>query len=558
MIFYLYVYIMMIFFFINMILFIYLYFLKMNLFLEFELMNICSMKIEFLFMLDWSNVLFSSVILLISSMVVIYSMEYMILDQNINRFLMMMMFFVMSMLLMILSPNFLSILLGWDGLGLVSYCLIIFYQNKFSYNSGMITVLTNRLGDIMILMIIALLITLGSLNFLFFKKVSNLILILVLISSFTKSAQMPFSYWLPMAMAAPTPVSSLVHSSTLVTAGVYLLIRFNYLMNNSLILKLMMMFSILTLLISSLVASLEYDLKKIIAYSTLSQLSLMIFSLSMKLDNFALFHLLTHAMFKSMLFMCSGIMIHNSFILNQDIRKLSCMLIYMPLVNLLFNCSIFSLCGIPFMAGFYSKDLILEMFMMSKFNMFTLFILFICMGLTLFYSMRLIYYSLFNMSYMSNFHISIYMFKTNMVFSLLILFILSITVGSMLNWFMFFGKNFIIIPMNYKFMIYYFMTLSSLMFLSYSFKNLYKMFSKNKIYFMFNLWFMYNLFNLNFYKSMKFSNRYMYMMEKEWNEYYMSLFMKFLIMYLIKNLFLNYKNYLYLFMFIIYLMIFLY
>nr|UVU30561.1 NADH deshydrogenase subunit 5 [Euceros serricornis] len=554
MIFYLYIYLLMILMLLSLNLFLYLYINKMSLFFEFELMNFFSMKIEFLLMFDWMNMLFLSVILIISMMVVFYSIEYMYFDLGNQRFMMMIMLFVLSMMLMILSPNLISILFGWDGLGLVSYCLIVYYQNKSSLNSGMITVLTNRLGDIMILMMISLVISIGSWNFMFFNKISNLMMMLILIAAFTKSAQIPFSYWLPMAMAAPTPVSSLVHSSTLVTAGVYLLIRFNYLMNNLLILKLMFILSIFTLLISSMMAIMEFDLKKIIAYSTLSQLSLMIFCLSLKLINFSFFHLLTHAMFKSMLFLCSGIMIHNSFNMNQDIRKLSLMLMFMPVVNMMFNCSIFSLCGIPFMSGFFSKDLILELFLMSKFNFFIFMILFISMGLTFSYSIRLIYYSLFNLSQINLYKINFFLFKTKMVLSMYMLFFFSIIFGSLLNWMMFSGKNLIYIQMNFKLLIYYFMIFSLFMILIFIMKKMKLKLKKNNMNFLFNMWFMYNLFNLNYFKTLKITNDYIVYTEKTWGEYITWMWMKNLMHKMKKYDIIN-ENFMYLFILLTYLLL---
>jgi len=216
---------------------------------------------------------------------------------------------------------------------------------------------------------------------------------LILLAAITKSAQIPFSSWLPAAMAAPTPVSALVHSSTLVTAGVYLLIRFNYLLVGNLLGQFILLVSGLTIFISGLGANFEFDLKKIIALSTLRQLGLIIMILSMGYSKLAFFHLLTHAIFKALLFMCAGSIIHN-IINSQDIRIIGGLCKNMPLTSSFFNISNLALCGIPFMAGFYSKDLILEMASFSYINIYVYIIYFFSTGLTVSYSFRLVYYSI--------------------------------------------------------------------------------------------------------------------------------------------------------------------
>lgn len=233
-------------------------------------------------------------------------------DNSLNKFIYIIFLFVASIALIILSPNIIRILLGWDGLGLVSYCLVIYYHNVKSYNSGMLTILSNRLGDIAILLCISWIVNFGSFNFYYIQYIDYdlyVILLLVVIAAITKRAQIPFSAWLPAAMAAPTPVSSLVHSSTLVTAGVYLLIRFHNLLEYN---SYLLVISVLTLFMSGLGANYEIDLKKIIALSTLSQLGIIMFILSLGQYEIAFFHLVRHATFKSLLFLCAGYYIHNN------------------------------------------------------------------------------------------------------------------------------------------------------------------------------------------------------------------------------------------------------
>nr|YP_010954752.1 NADH dehydrogenase subunit 5 [Dorcus tityus]WMW30137.1 NADH dehydrogenase subunit 5 [Dorcus tityus] len=366
--------------------------------LEIEMVSVNSNSIVMSILLDWMSLLFAGFVLFISSMVIFYSYEYMGGDLMINRFIMLVVMFVASMLLLIFSPNLISILLGWDGLGLVSYCLVIYYQNVKSFNAGMLTALTNRLGDVAFLMSIAWMLNFGSWNYLFFLDFMfnsfemDVIMFLMLLAGMTKSAQIPFSSWLPAAMAAPTPVSSLVHSSTLVTAGVYLLIRFNFCMGENVKIFLLFVAS-LTMFMAGLGASYEFDLKKIIALSTLSQLGLMMSILAMGGYVLAFYHLLTHALFKALLFMCAGAMIHN--LSNcQDIRFMGGMINQMPLTCVFFVICNMSLCGLPFLSGFYSKDLILESISMGNLGLYVYLIYYVSTGLTVAYTFRLIYYVL--------------------------------------------------------------------------------------------------------------------------------------------------------------------
>nr|QYK91739.1 NADH dehydrogenase subunit 5 [Dacus haikouensis] len=370
-----------------------------TIFLEWEVVSLNSMSVVMTFLFDWMSLLFMSFVLLISSLVIYYSKEYMSNDVNINRFIMLVLMFVLSMMLLIISPNLISILLGWDGLGLVSYCLVIYFQNVKSYNAGMLTALSNRIGDVAFLLAIAWMLNFGSWNYVFYLEVMKhnfemeVIGALIVLAAMTKSAQIPFSSWLPAAMAAPTPVSALVHSSTLVTAGVYLLIRFNILLSGSWLGDMLLLLSGLTMFMAGLGANFEFDLKKIIALSTLSQLGLMMSILSMGFYKLAFFHLLTHALFKALLFMCAGSIIHN---MNnsQDIRLMGGLGVYMPLTSGCFNVANLALCGMPFLAGFYSKDMILEIVSLSYINMFSFFLYFFSTGLTVCYSFRLVYYSM--------------------------------------------------------------------------------------------------------------------------------------------------------------------
>lgn len=377
-----------------------------TIFIEWEVVNLHSTSIVMTLLLDWISLIFMRFVLLISSLVIYYRKEYIRGDYDINRFILLVLIFVTSIILLIISPNLIRILLGWDGLGLVSYCLVIYYQNVKSYNAGMLTALSNRIGDVALLMAIAWIFNFGSFNYIYYLEIIKgsleIILIgaLVVLAAITKSAQIPFSAWLPAAMAAPTPVSALVHSSTLVTVGVYLLIRFSPAISFTWVRDWLLLISGLTIFIAGLGANFEFDLKKIIALSTLSQLGLIIRILSLGFYKLAYFHLLTHALFKALLFICAGAIIHN--IKNsQDIRNMGSLVSQIPYTTACLNVANMALCGIPFLAGFYSKDLILEISRLSVLNMLGFFLFFFSTGLTMCYTLRLVYYSirgLFNAS----------------------------------------------------------------------------------------------------------------------------------------------------------------
>lgn len=296
---------------------------------------------------------------------------------------------------LIIRPRLIRIILGWDGLGLVSYLLVIYYQNYKSYSAGIVTCLTNRIGDSALLVAMGWALGWGSFDFFYYLSFNNkeviIISIFIILAAITKSAQIPFSSWLPAAMAAPTPVSALVHSSTLVTAGVYLLIRLFPLIIRSWIRKFLFYSGILTMIMSSLGAMHEIDLKKIIALSTLRQLGLIITRLGIGLYTLAFFHLLTHALFKAPLFLCAGRIIH-LFRGRQDLRALKGVINYLPITSsCLLICSL-SLGGTPFLAAFYSKDKIIEEALRHGFNGGCLILLILSIIITMVYSFRLVYY----------------------------------------------------------------------------------------------------------------------------------------------------------------------
>nr|YP_010987350.1 NADH dehydrogenase subunit 5 [Atractomorpha lata]WOL43051.1 NADH dehydrogenase subunit 5 [Atractomorpha lata] len=497
-----------------------------TLMIEWQLFSLNSSSVIMTLIFDWMSLIFMSFVMFISSLVVYYSNDYMSSDVNINRFVILLMMFILSMVFLILSPNLISILLGWDGLGLVSYCLVVYYQNTSSYNAGMLTALMNRVGDVAILISIAWMLNFGSWNYVFYNDFFlfswelRVVLILIILASMTSSAQIPFSAWLPAAMAAPTPVSALVHSSTLVTAGVYLLIRFNFLLMDLGFSWFLLFIGCLTMFMSGLGANFEFDLSKIIALSTLSQLGLMFGILSMSYYEVAFFHLLTHALFKALLFMCAGSVIHN--VNNcQDIRYLGSIVYFMPLTSVCFNVSILSLCGFPFLAGFYSKDLILELVSLSWVNFLIFFIYFFSTGLTVSYSFRLYYYCMFG----DNNYFSVFSFNDSgyyVSFSMITLLIISIFGGSLLSWLIFPFPNMILLPLYLKFLVLLTLFMGVYFgYLIYSFKFSLSLFSITYLFifdFLGLMWFMPNLSSYSIYFPLDYGHYVSNCMDLGWGE----------------------------------------
>nr|AHG53733.1 NADH dehydrogenase subunit 5 [Drosophila yakuba] len=545
-----------------------LYYLLNNMvyFIEWEVVSLNSMSIVMTFLFDWMSLLFMSFVLMIASLVIFYSKEYMESDENINRFIMLVLMFVLSMMLLIISPNLVSILLGWDGLGLVSYCLVIYFQNIKSYNAGMLTALSNRIGDVALLLAIAWMLNYGSWNYIFYLEVMqnefSMLMIgsLVMLAAMTKSAQIPFSSWLPAAMAAPTPVSALVHSSTLVTAGVYLLIRFNIILSTSWLGQLLLLLSGLTMFMAGLGANFEFDLKKIIALSTLSQLGLMMSILSMGFYKLAMFHLLTHALFKALLFMCAGAIIHN---MNnsQDIRLMGGLSIHMPLTSACFNVSNLALCGMPFLAGFYSKDMILEIVSISNINMFSFFLYFFSTGLTVSYSFRLVYYSMtgdLNCGSLNMLNDESWV----MLRGMLGLLFMSIIGGSMLNWLIFPFPYMICLPGYLKMLTLFVCIVGGLFGYLISISNLYSLnkslLNYNLTLFLGSMWFMpyISTYGMIFY-PLNYGQLVVKSFDQGWSEYFGGQHLYYKLSNYSKTLFLMHNNSLkiYLMLFVFWIMI---
>jgi len=421
--------------------------------IEWSLLDVFRIDVRIRFLLDWVGIRFSCLVLFISSCVLWFSSRYIEGDIFLRRFIWLVLLFVASINLLVYIPNLIAILLGWDGLGLVRFLLVIYYQNYKSLSAGILTVLINRIGDVILLLRIGWFLSQGHWNILccFSSSYSFTLAICIIVGAITKRAQIPFSRWLPAAIAAPTPVSALVHSSTLVTAGVFLLIRFFEFLNTFYMFNYILLFiSIITILIAGLRANIESDLKKIIALSTLRQLGVIIFRLRIRLPLLTLFHLYTHALFKALLFLCAGSVIHACQHV-QDLRFLGMLTNQIPIAVSCLNVANLALCGFPFLAGFYSKDVILEIFEFIPYNLVIFILLFLATGLTASYSARLSVISLwgsFNFFSFQNLSDE----DRRLVFPIFFLVFGAVLAGRGFSWVLFDSLSVLILPLYLKVM----------------------------------------------------------------------------------------------------------
>jgi len=351
----------------------------------------CFLKFSFIILLDKFRLIFFLSVILISFRVFFFRQSYIKKDKYFLRFHVLLSSFVLSIIILIFSPNLISILLGWDGLGIRSYLLVIYYSRKKSFNSGIVTILSNRVGDALILVSVCYFIMLENinLNIIFFNSFFEMIsiILLILFAACTKRAQIPFRAWLPAAMAAPTPVSALVHSSTLVTAGVYLIFRFRdtlYLLGINYVLLIL---GPLTILIARGSAFYEIDIKKIVALSTLRQLGVIITAMGAGIYLLRFFHLLTHAFFKALLFIGAGNLIHSSE-RYQDLRVMGGGSEVIPYSKSIVIATSISLCGLPFMSAFYSKEIIIERLLIINSFLWSYILIVLGVLITIFYRIR--------------------------------------------------------------------------------------------------------------------------------------------------------------------------
>jgi NADH-ubiquinone oxidoreductase chain 5 len=309
-------------------------------------------------------------VLIVSSLVHIYSIGYMSEDPHIQRFFSYLSLFTFMMVILVTANNYLLMFVGWEGVGVCSYLLVCFWFTRIAANqSSLSAFLTNRVGDCFLTIgMFAILLAFGNLDYatvfslapFMNENVVTIVGVCLLIGAMAKSSQIGLHVWLPMAMEGPTPVSALIHAATMVTAGVYLLMRSSPCIEySSTVLMLCLWLGAITTVFSSLIGLFQQDIKKVIAYSTMSQLGMMVIAVGLSSYNVALFHLVNHAFYKALLFLGAGAVIH-AVADNQDFRRYGGLRQFLPLTYSVMLIASLSLVAFPFMTGFYSKDFILE------------------------------------------------------------------------------------------------------------------------------------------------------------------------------------------------------
>ena len=336
----------------------------------FRWIDIESLNISWAFNFDSLTVSMLIPVLIVSSVVHVYSIGYMSHDPHNQRFFSYLSLFTFMMIILVTANNFLLMFVGWEGVGICSYLLVSFWFTRIAANqSSMSAFLTNRVGDCFLTIgMFAILWSFGNLDYYtvfsitpyYNDNIITIVGICLLIGAMAKSSQVGLHVWLPMAMEGPTPVSALIHAATMVTAGVYLLMRSSPLVEySSTVLILCLWVGAITTIFSSLIGLFQQDIKKVIAYSTMSQLGMMVIAVGLSSYNIALFHLVNHAFYKGLLFLGAGAVIH-AVADNQDFRRYGGLIHYLPLTYSVMLIASLSLVAIPFMTGFYSKDFILE------------------------------------------------------------------------------------------------------------------------------------------------------------------------------------------------------
>ncbi len=337
----------------------------------FEWMHIGSLSINYSIQLDQLSLMMMLVITGVGFLIHVYSVGYMHDDENFHKFFAYLNLFVFFMLVLVMGSNYILLFVGWEGVGLCSYLLIGFWYKNPEYNKAANKAfIMNRIGDLGLLLGVFLLYLRFStfeFNRIAFEAMQidpgdpllRNATLLLFIGAIGKSAQLPLFTWLPDAMAGPTPVSALIHAATMVTAGIYLIIRSNVLFTLApFTQEIIMIVGLVTAIFAATIGLKQNDIKKVLAYSTVSQLGYMFFALGLGAYTAAYFHLFTHAFFKALLFLGSGSVIH-AMGGEQDIRKMGGLKKYMPVTHLTFAIGTFAIAGIPPLAGFFSKDQIL-------------------------------------------------------------------------------------------------------------------------------------------------------------------------------------------------------
>ena len=511
------------------------------------------------FLFDSLTSMMLIIVTLISFLVHLYSINYMEADPHISRFMCYLSLFTVFMLFLVTADNFIQMFLGWEGVGLSSYLLINFWFTRLQANkAAMKALIVNRVGDFGLIIGLSLIyLMFKSLNYfvvfplasfyiedtIFFFNYQfnalNLICFFIFLGAVGKSAQIGLHTWLPDAMEGPTPVSALIHAATMVTAGVFLIIRCSPLMEYAPdILILIVFIGALTAFFAATTGLFQNDLKKVIAYSTCSQLGYMIFACGLSNYNLSMFHLINHAYFKALLFLAAGSVIH-ALADEQDMRKMGGLVKLLPYTYIMMLIGSLSLMGFPFLTGFYSKDVILEL-TYSKYTFSGNFAY--CLGLisaffTSFYSFRLLYLTFWtNTNGFKNIILKAHESSLFMCISLFILSLGSIFIGFITkDMFIGLGSNFWntaifnlntnIISLNGEFMPYHIKLLP----LYFSFLGSFF------IYFNNYLFMQYNFFKIN----LSFKNLYTFLIKK-W--YFDIIYNKFIVLNILSLGFFSFKE----------------